>query len=194
AAGGPVGAVGGGGGGRGDGGGTTGDPADANVYVGTEAVLHRVTRADVVAFLELDAELFAPRFRAAEHAIALIARAARMVGPRSGGGRLVLQTFSPDHEVVRAAVFGDPGRMVEVDGARRRALGLPPYGALAEVAGAGAADLVVSLAGTPGVEVGGGPDRWVVRSDDPERLGSALRAAPRPPGSRLRVAVDPPRA
>src|SRR5690606_21355941 len=113
--------------------------------VGTEAVLHRVGRADVVAFLDLDAELFAPRFRAAEHALVLIARAGRLVGPRDRGGRVVLQTFEPEHPVIRAAVLGDPGRLVDVESPRRRELGFPPFGALAEVSGGGAATFVAGL-------------------------------------------------
>lgn len=42
----------------GDGGG--GDADDAQVHVGTEAVLHRVRSTDVVAFVDLDQELLAP--------------------------------------------------------------------------------------------------------------------------------------
>ncbi|MEZ5168309.1 MAG: hypothetical protein R2695_18215 [Acidimicrobiales bacterium] len=38
------------------------------MLIGTEAVLHRIDRADVVAFLEFDQELLAPRQRAAEQA------------------------------------------------------------------------------------------------------------------------------
>ena len=51
-----------------------GPPDAAGVYVGTEAVLHRVPAADVVAFLDIDAELLAPRYRAAEQAMALLVR------------------------------------------------------------------------------------------------------------------------
>ncbi|HEX7443176.1 MAG TPA: hypothetical protein VF320_04785, partial [Acidimicrobiales bacterium] len=43
--------------------------ADALVYVGTEALLHQVPSADVVAFLDFDQELLAPRYRAAEEAL-----------------------------------------------------------------------------------------------------------------------------
>ena len=57
-------------------------PASAGVYVGTEAVLHRLPRADTVAFLDVDAELLAPRYRAVEQAMALLVRGARLVGPR----------------------------------------------------------------------------------------------------------------
>ena len=66
----------------------------APVVVGTEAVLHRVPRADAVAFLDFDSELLAPRFRAAEEALALLARppgswrgparGAAVTGPRAG--------------------------------------------------------------------------------------------------------------
>ncbi|MFN5604510.1 MAG: hypothetical protein ACK49V_08165 [Actinomycetes bacterium] len=47
------------------------DDSAADVFVGTEAVLHRVRRIDVVAFLDFDSELLAPRYRAAEQAMAL---------------------------------------------------------------------------------------------------------------------------
>ena len=57
-------------------------PPAAGVYVGTEAVLHRVTQADVVAFLDIDIELLVPRYRAAEQALALLVRGARLTGPR----------------------------------------------------------------------------------------------------------------
>ncbi|MGA8371618.1 MAG: hypothetical protein WB765_15930 [Acidimicrobiales bacterium] len=59
------------------------------LIVGTEAALHRVGRADVVAFLDFDQHLLASRFAAGEEALALLARAARVVGGRArraGGG------------------------------------------------------------------------------------------------------------
>ncbi|MBA2438530.1 MAG: hypothetical protein H0V52_09305, partial [Acidimicrobiia bacterium] len=95
------------------------------ILVGTEAVLHRGLRPDVVAFLDLDAELLAPRYRAGEEALALVARAARMLGPRAAGGRLVLQTRLPGHEVVQAALHADPGRVAAAEGTRRAALHFP---------------------------------------------------------------------
>src|SRR5690606_15914420 len=45
-----------------------GDALAARVVVGTEATLHQLDRADVVAFLDADQELLAPRYRAAEQA------------------------------------------------------------------------------------------------------------------------------
>ncbi|MCU1504850.1 MAG: priA [Ilumatobacteraceae bacterium] len=163
--------------------------APADVYVGTEAVLHRVRNTDVVAFLDLDAELLAPRYRAAEQAMALLVRAARLVGPRAAGGRLLVQTFLPHHEVLEAVLHADPTRLAVVETERRRLLGLPPFRALAAVQGNGADELAAST----GLEHTTAGTVTLVRGDTWLELGERLAAAPRPPGSRLRVEVDPPR-
>jgi primosomal protein N' (replication factor Y) (superfamily II helicase) len=168
-------------------------PQDAGVYVGTEAVLHRVGRADTVAFLDMDRELLAPRYRASEQAMALIVRAARLVGPRQRGGRVLIQTFLPDHAVVQAALMADPGRIVEHEREQRRMLGLPPYGAIAEIEGAGSDEFVASIPTTPGVTIAGSSGRYVARADDWLLLGATVNQGIRPPGARLRIAVDPPR-
>jgi primosomal protein N' (replication factor Y) len=161
------------------------------ILVGTEAVLRRVDRADGVAFLELDQELLAPRYRAAEQAMALLVRAARLVAGRAGGGRLLLQTRLPHHDVVDAVLHADPGRLVAAERARRELLRFPPVTALAAVSGAPAAAFVEH---TPPTVERLGPDdgRWLLRAPDHRILCDALAATPRPPG-RLRIEVDPPR-
>lgn len=160
-----------------------------DVYVGTEAVLHRVRGVDVVAFLDFDAELLAPRYRAAEQAMALLVRAGRLVGTRAGGGRVLVQTFVPDHEVIVAAQRAQPGRVAASELARRRLLGLPPFRALAAVEGAGAVEFATAV----GLEFATTAKGALIRADTWDALGNALAATPRPKGSRLRVAVDPPR-
>jgi len=163
----------------------------ARVVVGTEAALHQVREADVVAFLDLDAELLAPRYRADEQAMALLARAARLVGGRAGGGRLLLQTALPAHPVIQAALLADPGRLVDAELARRRELGFPPDTALAAVSGAGAESFLATLPRPDGLQVVGPADgRWLVRAPDHGTLCDALAAATRPT-ERLRVEVDP---
>ncbi|MHB1487975.1 MAG: primosomal protein N', partial [Acidimicrobiales bacterium] len=178
--------------------------AEAAVIVGTEAVLHRVARAEVgsVAFLDFDQELLAPRFRAGETALALLARAGRLVGRRSDGGRVLVQTRIPDHEVLEAAARADPGRFRVAELATRQILGLPPARVLAIVTGDGAASFASGLAefalevsdvSTPGV---GGRDgdvergRWLVRAQDHHQLCSALAELDRPRRG-LRIEVDP---
>jgi primosomal protein N' (replication factor Y) len=162
---------------------------DTPVLVGTEAVLRRVDQADAVAFLDLDAELLMPHYRAAEQAMALVARAARIVGGKAGGGRLLLQTRLPRHEVVLAALHGDPDRVAAAEAERRRELGWPPFSAMAHVSGAPAAGYVAAL--PPSVQVLGPADgAYLLRAPDHRTLCDALAATARPAG-RLRIAVDP---
>jgi primosomal protein N' (replication factor Y) (superfamily II helicase) len=167
-----------------------GDP-DAGLVVGTEAALHRVSRADLVAFLDIDQHLLAPRFVAGEQTLGLLARAARLVGGRDGDGRLLVQTRLPDHEVLRAAAQADPALLGDHERALRRTLGLPPFGALAALRGPGAAVYAEELARRAGLSVAAGTsDRWVVRAGDHRVLCDALGAEARP-AERLRVEVDP---
>ncbi len=165
-----------------------------DVFVGTEAVLHRVRNVDVVAFLDFDAELLAPRYRAGEQAMALLVRAGRLVGARARGGRVIVQTYVPQHEVLQAAVLGDAGRLVEGELARRRLLGLPPFRGLAAIEGPDAG----AVAEATGLEFATTARGVLVRADDWMTLGQALADAAgtkvaRTKGSRLRIEVDPPR-
>ncbi len=168
------------------------EPA-SRVVIGTEAVLHRLDVADVVVFLDLDQELLAPRQRAVEQTMALLARAARLLGPRDSAGRLVLQTRQPDHEVVQAVTRADPSIVAVAERDRRRSLGIAPYGAQVLVSGAGAGEFIGALGRPAGVRVlGPSNDRWLLQADTHEPLLHALEATPRP-DSRLRIEVDPQR-
>jgi primosomal protein N' (replication factor Y) len=178
---------------------------DDDVLVGTEAVLHRAPRdgtVGLVAFLELDQELLAPRARAAEQALWLLVRAARVLGPRSDRGLLLLQTRLPEHEVVVAARDGAPLVVAAAERARRRVLGWPPFGGAAELTGepgavAAACD---ALRAVSGVTVLGPVDegaRALVRAASVRELCDALahRAVDSAHAiGRLRVDVDPRRA
>jgi primosomal protein N' (replication factor Y) len=127
--------------------------------------------------------------------MALLVRAARLIGPRRErpDGRLLVQTFLPRHEVVQAALLADPGRLSDRERERRRALDLPPFSALASITGPGSDEVADALRAVAGVTVGGAEDRHVARAASWEDLGRALIAAPRPKGSRVRIEVDPPR-
>lgn len=162
--------------------------SEASAFIGTEAVLHRVRRADVVVFLDFDDELLAPRFRAHEEAMSLLIRAARLVGPRSQGGRVLVQTRHPDHEVLVAISHADPERWSVGERERRRELRLPPESALALVSGEGAADWLAPL--DRDVLVGSSSAGWLVRANDAGALADLLEGlGARPPG--VRVHVDP---
>jgi primosomal protein N' (replication factor Y) len=177
----------------------------AQVLVGTEAVLHRVDAApggiELAAFLEFDQELLATRYRAAEQALWLLVRAARVVGGRRRDGRLLVQTRVPDHDVVEAALAADPTIVADAERARRRVLGFPPFGGLAELSGTPeAVDVACAgLRAVSGLRVLGpvalaASSRALLQSDTTEALCDALAtvdlSAAREHG-RLRVDVDP---
>ncbi|HXY42610.1 MAG TPA: hypothetical protein VEH29_00325 [Acidimicrobiales bacterium] len=174
--------------------GAGGSPPRAPVVVGTEAVLHGVRSAAMVGFLDLDHELLAPRFRAAEQTLVLLARAGRLAGGRQGGGRVVIRTSMPDHEVVRAAQAGTPELVAEAEAGRRLLLRLPPTTALAAVGGAGAAGVVGRL---EGVEVSPRPNGgYLVRAESSAALADAFaHLVARAPGGwagvDARVEIDP---
>jgi primosomal protein N' (replication factor Y) (superfamily II helicase) len=165
--------------------------AGTRIIVGTEAALHQIDAASVVAFLDFDQELLAPRYRASEEALALLVRAARLLGPRERGGRLLIQTRLPEHDVVQSALHADPTRLANSDAARRELLRLPPFRALAAVSGTSAPAWIDALGSPEGIEVlGPSDDRWLLRADDHQRLCDVIAAVPRP-GGRLRIEMDP---
>ena len=171
----------------------TGALGAERIVIGTEAVLWRLTSAAAVVFLDFDQELLAPRQRASEQALALLARGARLVGDRRSSGRLLVQTRQPDHPVVQAAVRADPSIVSTAERDRRRALGLPPYGAQAKISGPGAPAFIEALqaAADPAVSIRGpASGGFLLRAPSHQPLLDLLARAPRP-GERLRVEVDP---
>ena len=172
-------------------------PLGPTLFIGTEAVLHRVASADAVAFIDFDQELTAPRYRAAEEAFALLVRAARLVGPRSGGGRILVQTRMPGHPLLTAAANADPAAWLRSEVECREQMRQPPAVPWALISGAAAEQFVQQLSLRPDastLDIAGPADgTWRVRADRRDVLLDALAAAERPPG-RLRVAVDPLRA
>jgi primosomal protein N' (replication factor Y) (superfamily II helicase) len=174
-----------------------------DVAVGTEAALHRARPTGdrpvrLVAFLDFDQELLAPRYRASEQALWILVRAGRLLGPRADGGTLLVQTRLPTDAVVAAAEHGDPAGVVDAEVRRRRLLGYPPFGGLAEVSGdAAAVDLACAAlrcAGPPLDVLGPADRRALVRASSTEHLCDALASVDLAPAralGRLRVDVDP---
>jgi primosomal protein N' (replication factor Y) (superfamily II helicase) len=180
---------------------------EADIVIGTEAVLHRAAvrrrRPALVAYLDLDQELLAPRYRAAAQAHWLLTRGAQLLSGRPRHETLLLvQTRIPDHVVVQALVRGEPAAVAESEIEYRRTLAYPPFGALAELAGADDAlavtvDMLRALdVQATGVQVFGPADgRALVHAPGWDALANALARA-LPPGraiGRVRAVVDPAR-
>lgn len=161
-----------------------------HVIVGTEAVLFRVSKADAIVFLDFDQELLAPRMSASEDALVLLARASRIVGGRTRGGIVTIQTRQPEHEAIEAALHADPQRLVSVEMTRREQLGWPPFRSIATTAGPNSEDFVSRLDGS--VDVLGPIDgRWMISANSIDELDLALWAAK--PTKGTRIAVNPAR-
>lgn len=169
-------------------------PIEADLYIGTEAVLHRVESADAVAFLDFDQELLAPRYRATEEAMTLLVQAARLVGSRDEGGRVLVQTRMPQHPVLQAAINADPGSLARTELKVRRELRQPPESHWAIISGAAANEFIRRLGSPNALEIlASSENRWRVRCDDRQHLVDHLRSVDRPSG-RLRIEINPLRA
>ena len=186
---------------------STAEVPEADVIIGTEAVLHRASvrrrRPSLVAYLDVDQELLAPRYRAATQAQWLLTRGAQLLSGRPRAETLLLlQTRMPDHVVVESVARGLPALVAEAEIEYRRTLAYPPFGALAELAGeADALAHTVDALRTPDLQASGvqvfGPndDRALVHAPDWDALARAL-ARGLPVGraiGRVRAVVDPPR-
>lgn len=166
---------------------------DARVVIGTEALLRaptsRAQRWSTVAFLDFDQHLTALRQGAEVESLGLLVMAARQVGPRRDGGRVLVQTRLSDHRVLAAARQGDPGPLAaELDG-QAESMRWPPAVAQAEVSGKGAAGFISRLGQPLGLDVLGPNDaRWLVRAASNDLLVAELGRIERG-DDRLRIAI-----
>lgn len=167
----------------------TASNTSAGIYVGTEAVLHRVASADVVAFLDFDNEVFAPTYRAAEHAWSLIVLAARLL--RSApNGRIILQSNDATNPLLREFVAPDPRRVLDAEMSKRRELSLPPFSHMMRVL---VDDHVPPVLDRPplGIAVArSGKNAYLVKSHDVDLLAEFAQQVR---NQHARVHADPPR-
>jgi primosomal protein N' (replication factor Y) len=175
---------------------------DADIVIGTEAALHRGDvrrrRPTLVAYLDFDQELLAPRYRAATQAHWLVTRGAQLLAARPRAEtRLIVQTRIPDHVVVDALVRGAPAAVADSERAYRQTLGYPPFGALAELTGdEDALTLAVEGLRAHGATVFGPTEgQALVHAAADDLLADALaHVLPTARGAgRLRAVVDPAR-
>ena len=163
--------------------------AASGVYVGTEALLHRLDSADVVAFLDFDNEISAPTYRAGEHAWALLVLASRLLRGAKDPV-IVLQVNDSEDPVVARFAHPDPARIVASETTTRLALGLPPFASLARVDGDESVQAVLDKAPL-GIDVAAvGEGRWLVRGVDAETFADFCAVLRR---AQARVHVDPQR-
>ncbi|WP_280524806.1 primosomal protein N' [Stappia indica] len=105
----------------------------ADIVVGTQLVAkgHNFPLMRLVGVVDADLGLANGDPRAAERTFQLLAQVTGRAGRIGGGGRGLLQTYAPEHPVIRALASGDSTAFYEAEIAARKAAGLPPFGRLA---------------------------------------------------------------
>jgi primosomal protein N' (replication factor Y) len=87
----------------------------------------------LVGVVDADLGLTGGDLRAAERTFQLLSQVAGRAGRGERPGRVVLQTYQPEHPVLQAMMRGDSALFLEAEAAGRRLLSMPPYGRLAAV-------------------------------------------------------------
>ncbi len=99
------------------------------VLIGTQMVAkgHDFPQVTLAAVLSADTYLAFPDFRAVEKTYGLLTQLAGRSGRGDRPGRVVIQTFHPEHYAIRAAIEGDDRVFVEEEMRFRRTFHYPPY-------------------------------------------------------------------
>jgi len=106
-----------------------------DVLIGTQMVAkgHDFPGVRLVGVVAADVGLHLPDFRAAERTFQLLTQVAGRAGRDRAPGRVIVQTFVPDHYAVRPVRDHDYERFYAEELAHRASLGFPPFGHLASV-------------------------------------------------------------
>ena len=104
-----------------------------DIVIGTQLVAkgHNFPRLTLVGVVDGDVGLSSGDPRAAERTFQLLQQVTGRAGRGDQPGRGLVQTWQPDHPVMRALLSGDTERFYAEEIASRERAGLPPFGRLA---------------------------------------------------------------
>ncbi|HHS12859.1 MAG TPA: primosomal protein N' [bacterium] len=108
---------------------------DGDILLGTQMVAkgHDFPNVRLVGIISADTGLHFPDFRAGEKTFQLLTQAAGRAGRRDRSGEVCIQTFSPDHPVLRLAARQDYDGFYQWESEARKPLNYPPWGRLAVI-------------------------------------------------------------
>jgi primosomal protein N' (replication factor Y) len=106
-----------------------------HILLGTQMIAKGLDFPNVtlVGVVNADVGLHIPDFRSAERTFQLLSQVAGRAGRGPQGGRVLVQTFTPDHPCIALAATHDYARFVEAELAHRREHHYPPYQRLARI-------------------------------------------------------------
>jgi primosomal protein N' (replication factor Y) len=107
----------------------------ADIVIGTQLVAkgHNFPLLTLVGVIDADLGLQGSDLRAAERTFQLMRQVSGRAGRGERPGEAMLQTYQPEHPVIRAILSGEEERFWQAEAAERRAHGVPPYGRMAAI-------------------------------------------------------------
>ncbi len=104
-----------------------------DIVIGTQLVAkgHNFPQLTLVGVIDADIGMTSGDPRAAERTFQLLQQVTGRAGRGDRPGRGLVQTFQPEHPVMRALLSGDSERFYREETDARRGAGLPPFGRLA---------------------------------------------------------------
>jgi primosomal protein N' (replication factor Y) len=107
----------------------------AEILIGTQMVAKGldIPSVTLVGVISADTSLNLPDFRAGERTFQLLSQVAGRAGRGPSGGRVIVQSFSPEHYAIQAAARHDYALFYEQEIAYRRQLHNPPFTRLARL-------------------------------------------------------------
>ncbi len=105
------------------------------ILIGTQLVAKGLdfVNVGVVGIISADVSLNIPDFRSAERTFQLITQAAGRAGRGNERGRVIVQSYTPDHYAIRNAVEMDYHNFFTQEIALRKTLGYPPFSDLIQL-------------------------------------------------------------
>ncbi|MEA3401295.1 MAG: primosomal protein N' [Armatimonadota bacterium] len=105
---------------------------EADILIGTQMIAkgHDFPRVTLVGVLNADTGLNRPDFRASEHTFQLLTQVAGRAGRADRPGRVLVQTYNPDHIAITAASRHDYEAFYRHELAKRRENMYPPFARL----------------------------------------------------------------
>jgi primosomal protein N' (replication factor Y) len=108
---------------------------DADILIGTQMLAKGldIPLVTLVGVINADIGLYFPDFRSSEHTFQLLSQVAGRAGRGILGGRVIIQTYTPEHYAVVAAAAHNHHAFYEKELAFRREQGIPPFMRLARL-------------------------------------------------------------
>ena len=108
---------------------------EADILIGTQMIAKGldIPAVTLVGVISADVSLNLPDYRSGERTFQLLEQVAGRAGRGPLGGRVIIQTYTPNHWAIEAAARHDYAALYQHEAALRRRLGYPPFGRMARL-------------------------------------------------------------